>query len=102
MKRVGRWACIKSGCEQEYERWHRQVWPGVLEAIRAARISRYSIYRLGNQLFSYFEVKDLEAATAVLEADPECQRWQAAMGPLMEASDPLAPWVTMREVFHLD
>ena len=85
MKRVGRWTHIKEGCEQEYERWHRQVWPDVLQAIKAAGISRYSIYRLGNQLFSYFEVENLDAASALLEADPECQRWQAAMASLMEA-----------------
>ena len=102
MNRTGRWARIRPGCEEEYERRHRQVWPGVLQATRAAGISRYSIYRLGNELFSYFEVQDLETATAALEADPECQRWQADMAPLMEASDSLAPWVTMREVFHLD
>ena len=102
MARIGRRAYLRPGCEAEYERWHRQVWPSVLQASAAAGIRNYSIYRAGNVLFSYWEVEDLNAAVALLAASSDCQRWQELMAPFMQAADPLAPWEPMDEVFHLD
>ncbi|MCL5998469.1 MAG: L-rhamnose mutarotase [Chloroflexi bacterium] len=102
MIRIGRIAHLKAGCEREYEQWHQAVWPGVLRAIGGAGIRNYTIFRFGTSLFSYYEVDDPEAASAVLSSSPECQRWQTLMGSLMEAEDELAPWTTAEEVFHVD
>ncbi len=102
LKRIGRWARLRPGYEEEYERWHREVWPSVLDAIKKAGITNYTIFRLGRDLFSYFEVADLATATGILNADDACQRWQVLMGPFMDGVDPLSPWTAMEEVFHLD
>ena len=102
MQRMGRRARIREGCAKEYELWHRRVWPEVLQALGEAGIRCYSIFRWGNELFSYYEVENLEAATRLLGENAACRRWQEALAPLMEARDPLAPWVEMEEVFFLE
>lgn len=102
MQRIGQWTRLKEGCEEEYERWHREVWPGVLATTRKAGISNYSIFRLGRDLFAYFEVEDLAAADAFLENDPECQRWEEKMVALVEGDGKIPFWKNMREIFHLD
>lgn len=102
MQRIGQWTRLKEGCEGEYEHWHRQVWPGVLAAIRKAGISNYSIFRLGRDLFACFEVEDLATADAFLETDPECRRWEEKMASLVEEGDEIHFWENMTEIFHLD
>ena len=42
----------------EYERYHREVWPEVLEALRGNGIHRMEIFRVGNHLFMYCLVPD--------------------------------------------
>src|SRR5262245_60915198 len=49
----------------DYVAAHQNVWPEMLEALRAAGIRNYSIFRDGNQVFGYFEADDLEAARGV-------------------------------------
>jgi len=102
MQRIGQWVRLKKGCEEEYDRRHRQVWPGVLAAIHKAGISNYSIFRRERELFAYFEVEDPVAADAFLEADPECRRWEEIMGSLVEEGDEIPFWKNMTEIFHLD
>src|SRR5256885_10085132 len=38
---------LKPGAEAEYEALHASVWPEVLEAIRAAGVTKWRIYRDG-------------------------------------------------------
>ncbi len=42
----------------EYESFHKQVWPEVLEALRSIGIGRMEIFRAGNRLFMYCSVSD--------------------------------------------
>ncbi len=99
MQRIGQQARLKEGCEVEYERWHRQVWPEVLEALRGAGICNYSIFRRGRDLFAYFEVKDLEAALAHMEGNAANERWQEKMNQLMETDDESNSWKSMPQIF---
>ena len=48
----------------EYVAAHRNVWPEMLEALRDAGISNYSIFRDGNQVFGYFETDDIDAPSS--------------------------------------
>ena len=103
MRRVGQWTRLKEGCEEEYERWHRQVWPEVLEALKRAGISNYTIFRRGRDLFAYFELQEEgEETMASLEDNAICERWQEKMNQLMETGGEANPWKSMTEIFHLD
>ena len=42
----------------EYEKYHLNVWPEVLEALRGIGIERMEIFRSGNHLFMYCTVPD--------------------------------------------
>jgi L-rhamnose mutarotase len=95
---------VKEGMEEEYRKRHRSVWPEVIEGAKRAGIRNYSIYMLGRQLFSYFEVEDLDKAIAMIAADPVNQQWQEYMAPLMEVSSGFkdSSTVYLEEVFHID
>jgi L-rhamnose mutarotase len=86
----------------EYLEAHRNVWPEMLEAIRAAGIRNYTIFRHGNEMFGYFETDDLQAAGAYLAAQEVNARWQGAMAELLEERVPDAGPPELPEVFRLD
>lgn len=91
---------------EEYERLHAEVWPGVLVRISASNLQNYSIYRFGNELFSYYEYvgDDYDADMAAIAADPVTQRWWSLTTPLQRPFDGLAPgqWWVLPEIFHHD
>ena len=92
---------------EEYERLHEDVWPGVLDQLRASHMTNYSIYRHGDLLISYLEYTgdDLEADTAAIAADPATQAWWEICDPLQTPLDGRADgerWAVLPEVFHLD
>jgi L-rhamnose mutarotase len=95
---------VKEGMEEVYREAHRHVWPGILEGARKAGIRNYTIFMIGRQLFSYFEVEDLEKAMAMIAADPVNQKWQETMAPLMDVGSGVKDGSTvyLQKVFHLD
>jgi len=68
------------------------------------KIRNYSIFMRGRDLYSYFEVEDLDKAMAALAGDPINQRWQEQMAPLMDVGSGVRDSTTeyLEEVFHLD
>jgi L-rhamnose mutarotase len=107
VKRYGQVIGVRSECLQEYKAYHAQVWPEVLETIRACNIRNYSIFQKDGQLFAYFEYigDDFEADMARMAADPKTQEWWAIMEPMQEPLDTRAEgewWADMEEVFHID
>lgn len=86
----------------DYIAAHRDVWPEMLEALRSAGISNYSIFRDGNQVFGYFEADDLGAAAAYLAQQPVSARWQDAMAEFLEARVPDAGAPPLEQIFRLD
>ena len=102
MQRIGRWTTLKVGLEEEYVRTHREIWPEMKEVIAASGIKNYSVFIRGRELFSYFEVEDLQATYAYLEQQPIAQKWQDTMAHLMDVEDEVMPWQPIEEVFHLD
>jgi L-rhamnose mutarotase len=75
---------VRPGYEAEYQRRHDAIWPEMLEALQAAGIRNYNIFRHGLTLFGYFETDDLEATKTRLAVDPVNQRWGEWMGPIMK------------------
>jgi L-rhamnose mutarotase len=83
---VGLHTRLKPGSEAEYDRLHEAVWPEILDAIRAAGVTKWRIYRDGLDLFHYIECEDYERAIAELAELEVNQRWQATVAPLMEVA----------------
>ena len=69
-----------------YDRYHADVWPEVLESLRASGISDYSIYRRGDLVVSVW-TRDVDAPAPTLS--PEIRRrveeWDVLMEPLVVA-----------------
>jgi L-rhamnose mutarotase len=86
----------------EYVEAHRAVWPEMLDALRAAGIRNYTIFRQGNEMFGYFESDDLEAAGRHMAAQEINGRWQDAMAELLEERVPDGGPAPLEEIFRLD
>ncbi|KQR86375.1 hypothetical protein ASF96_08295 [Microbacterium sp. Leaf179] len=106
VRRAGAVMGLRESAIEEYERHHREVWPGVLVALSAAGIRTYSIYRYGTVLFSYWEYEgtDYEGDLAALDLIPACIEWNALMATLQVPVEGAEEhrWLPLPEVFHLD
>lgn len=105
VRRVGSVISLREDAIEQYEEYHRKVWPGVLAAISAAGIRNYSIYRFGTLLFSYSEYvgDDYERDLAAVDLVPECIRWNELMSTLqVPVDEEHSGWLALPEVFHLD
>ncbi len=72
------------GYEVEYLKRHDEIWPEMLEALHAAGIRNYNIFRHGLTLFGFFETDDLEATKAYLRQSATDKRWGEWMAPIMK------------------
>lgn len=91
----------------EYKAHHRQVWPEMLAALRAAGWANYSLFvREDGLLFGYVETPDgLAAAQARMAAAEINTRWQEFMAPFFESPSGARPdemFLELEEIFHLD
>jgi L-rhamnose mutarotase len=93
---------VKPDRVDEYVEAHREVWPEMLAALRAAGIRNYTIFRAGNEMFGYFEADDLEAAARYLASQEVSARWQDAMAELLDERVPDAGPLSLVEVFRLE
>lgn len=80
---------VRPGYEEEYVRRHREIWPEMLEALRGAGVSNYSIFRHGLTLFGYFETDDIGETQRLLAGSETNRRWSEWMAPIMRVeTDP--------------
>jgi L-rhamnose mutarotase len=92
---------LKPGCEQIYRRKHDEIWPEMIELIKAQGVRNYSIFRHGLLLFAYLETNEPLAKDE--PHDPLLLRWWKMMEPYMEYNDDGTPWQQpIEEVFHVD
>jgi L-rhamnose mutarotase len=84
----------------EYRERHRAVWPEMLDALRDAGWSNYSLFlRPDGLLIGYVETEDFEAAQRAMEETDVNTRWQADMAPFFSQE---LSFERLEEVFHLD
>lgn len=83
---------------EEYTARHREVWPEMLDALRAAGWRDYSLFlRPDGLLVGYLETDDFAAAQAAMDATEVNARWQAEMAAYFEDGR----LERLEEVFHL-
>jgi L-rhamnose mutarotase len=97
---------VRSEMLTEYRLRHAQVWPEMLDALRAAGWHNYSLFlRPDGLLVGYLETDDFDRACAAMKQHPVNSRWQAEMSPFFEAIEGDAPnsrLFPLEEAFHLD
>lgn len=95
---------LKPGCQFEYERRHRSVWPELESILKQNGVSNYSIFldRTTNRLFAYAEIESDEQWRRIAQTEV-CRRWWAHMSELMLTNADNSPVTAELEgVFHLD
>jgi L-rhamnose mutarotase len=65
-------------------RRHQEIWPEMVETLRASGISNYSIFRHGLTLFGSFETDDIDKTRKYLANDETNRRWSEWMAPIMK------------------
>ena len=92
----------------EYEEYHRNVWPEILQSIKAAGIQQMEIYRVNNRLFMVVETNDdfsFERKAAMDAANSKVQEWENLMWNYQQAlpgSKPGEKWKLAEKVFSLN
>ena len=84
----------------EYEEYHRNVWPEVLEALKGIGIERMEIFRSGNHLFMYLTVPDdfeLGRDFKSYEGTKRNEEWQQIMSSFMQK----VPEANDSELWHV-
>lgn len=104
LKRYAFMLRLRPGVAEEYEKAHREVWPEMLELLKCAGISEYSIYRRDELLILTLRTADFEATWSKIDNHPVNLRWQQAMAPLFAPLEGLRAgerFPMMEEVFYL-
>jgi L-rhamnose mutarotase len=95
---------VHEGCEDEYERRHRPIWPELEETLIAHGVRTYSIFLdpATRDLFGYAEVES-EEQWASVAGTGVCRRWWQYMRDVMPTNPDASPVSRdLREVFHIE
>jgi L-rhamnose mutarotase len=91
----------------EYERYHRQVWPEIIDSIRSSDIEVLDIYRTGNRMFMIIEGGpdfSFEKKARADAANAKVQEWETLMWKFQQAlpwAKPGEKWILMDKIFEL-
>jgi len=91
----------------EYELYHQNVWPEIIDSIKSSGISTMEIYRVFNRLFMIMETDEtfsFDRKNAMDNANPKVQEWENLMWKYQQAipnSKPGEKWVLMNKIFEL-
>jgi L-rhamnose mutarotase len=92
---------------KEYEHYHKEVWPEIIESIKGSGIHHMEIYRAGNRLFMIMETKDSFSFIVKSKADlanPKVQEWEQLMWKYQQAlphAKQGEKWMVMDKIFDL-
>ena len=91
----------------EYEAYHRNVWPEILQSIKDSGVVNLEIYRLENRLFMILEADEnfsFEKKKQMDNDNPKVQEWETLMGKYQQAlpmTQPGEKWILMNKIFQL-
>jgi L-rhamnose mutarotase len=91
----------------EYETWHKNVWPEIIESIRTSGIENMQIYRFSNRLFMIMEVNEtfsFDKKGAADAGNEKVQEWETLMWKYQQGvpgAKPGEKWVLMDKIFEL-
>jgi L-rhamnose mutarotase len=92
----------------EYERYHQEVWPEILQSIKEAGVEQMEIYRVKNRLFMIMETKEdfsFEQKAEMDTANARVQEWEQLMWKYQQAipgGKPGEKWRLMSKIFTLN
>ena len=97
-------ARIVDGAINEYEKRHNEIWPEMVEVLKAAGIRNYTIWNVGNELFGYYECDSIEYASQIQSNNEIVQKWDEYMKDiLIMENDPVTGAQPMlKQVFSLE
>lgn len=95
---------LRPGQEAEYKRRHDEIWPELVDALKDAGISNYTLFRRGLQVMAYCECEpDAQTALAKVGAAEVNRRWAAWFEDVIESlTDEDGRLLEAEEVWHLD
>lgn len=85
---------------ETYKDFHKNVWPEILESIKASGIKHMEIFNIGNRLFMVMEVNDSFSFESKAKSDAEndkVQEWEALMWTFQQH----LPWAKRGEKWML-
>jgi L-rhamnose mutarotase len=95
---------LNPGCVAEYKKRHDEIWPELVELLKTAGVSDYSIYLDEESHVLFAVLRRLPGhSMASLPQHPVMQRWWAHMGDLMRThpdGNPVAEPLPC--LFHLE
>jgi L-rhamnose mutarotase len=92
---------------EEYEAYHKQVWPEILQHYKDSGIRQVEIYRILNRLFMVMETDDdfnIEAKDETGISNARIQEWEQLMWKYQQplpGSRPTEKWILMQKIFDL-
>lgn len=98
-------AILKEGCFDEYCRRHNEIWPELVQVLKAAGIYNYTIWNVGNELFGYYECeKGVDFASKTQAQSSVVDKWNEFMKDVMVMEmDPITgAQPKLIKVFELD
>ena len=92
---------------EEYESWHRQVWPEIIDSIKKAGITSMEIYRVHTRLVMVMETTfdfSFEKKSIADASNLKVQEWEQLMWNYQQAipgTKAGEKWVIMKKIFDL-
>ena len=92
----------------EYEKFHQNVWPEIIDSIKDAGVIGMEIYRVSNHLFMIMETDEnfsFERKNAMDNTNPKVQEWEELMWKYQQAlpvAKPGEKWMLMNKIFDLN
>ena len=93
---------------EEYEAYHKSIWPEIRTSIVTSGITDMEIYRIENRLFMIIEANDsfsFEKKNAMDKDNLRVQQWEQLMWKYQQAlplAKPGEKWMLLKKIFKLN
>ena len=92
---------------KEYEEYHQNVWPEIIDSIKGSGITEMQIYRVSNRLFMIMETDEnftFEQKNEMDSLNHKVQEWETLMWKYQQSFPGAMPgekWMLMNKIFDL-